>query len=158
MEAEALLLLALVPVITASAISDLRHLRIPNTHVLVALAVFALLAPLVLSWAQLTPRLLTAAVTFLICLALFVPGLIGGGDVKMLPAVMLFVPGQDIVLFLQIFSIALGAISLGALAFQRIAFFRRLGWESAVAPRHVPVGLAMAVAVIGLAGVRLLAP
>lgn len=157
MDAETLLLLALVPVIAASAISDLRHLRIPNTHVLFAFGVFVLVAPFALTSGQMTPRLLAAAITFLIGFALFVPGLIGGGDVKMMPVVMLFVPAADTLLFLQIFAVALGAVSLGALAFQRVALLRRLGWESAVAPRHVPVGLAMALSVVGLSGIRLLA-
>jgi hypothetical protein len=111
------------------------------------------------SYAETVEERLKIARFFLAEVKGLIPVFIGtGGDVKMLPAVMLFVPGDDIVLFLQIFSMALGAVSLGALVFQRIAFFRRLGWESAVAPRHVPVGLAISVAVIGLAGVRLLAP
>ena len=153
MGSEALLLLALVPVIVASAISDLRYLRIPNTHVLIALALFVLAAPLAIGWAGLPPRLLVAGITFAIGFALFAPGLIGGGDAKMMPVVMLFVPPPDLVQFLQLFAIALGVVSLGVLGVQRAPIFRRLAWESVQAHRHVPVGLAMAASVI-LLGAR----
>ncbi|WP_135450057.1 MULTISPECIES: A24 family peptidase [Tabrizicola] len=151
MTAEGLLLSALALIVAASAISDLRHLRIPNTHVLVALGLFAVTAPFMLAWPELSPRLLAAGITFALCFALFALGVIGGGDAKMMPVIMLFVPAQDVVGFMQVFALALGAVSLGALAVQRVPFFQRLGWESARAQRHVPVGMAMAAAVIFLA-------
>lgn len=157
MQPEALLLLAFVPVIAASAVSDLRHLRIPNTHVLIALGLFVLAAPFAIGWTDLAPRLLAAAITFAIGFALFALGMIGGGDAKMMPVVMLFIPAPDVIQFLQVFAIALGLVSLGALVVQRVPVFRRLGWESVQAHRHVPVGVAMAASVILLAATPLLA-
>lgn len=148
MSSETLLLMALVPVVVASAFSDLRHLRIPNTHVLIALGLFVLVGPLTLSWAELSPRLLAAGITFALCFVLFAVGVIGGGDAKMMPVLVLFIPSQGLVDFLRVFAIALGVVSLGALVFQRVPYFRRAGWKSAQGQRHVPVGLAMAIAVI----------
>lgn len=147
MSSDTLLLMALVPVVVASAIADLRHLRIPNTHVLIALGLFVLAGPLTLSWAELSPRLLAAGITFALCFVLFAAGVIGGGDAKMMPVILLFIPSPGLVDFLRVFAIALGAVSLGALVVQRVPYFRRLGWKSAQAQRHVPVGVAMAIAV-----------
>lgn len=147
MSSDTLLLMALVPIVVASAIADLRHLRIPNTHVLIALGLFVLAGPLTLSWAELSPRLLAAGITFALCFVLFAAGVIGGGDAKMMPVILLFIPSPGLVDFLRVFAIALGAVSLGALVVQRVPYFRRLGWKSAQARRHVPVGVAMAIAV-----------
>ena len=48
MTPDLILLLALTPIIVASAISDLRSLKISNRQVLVALALFVVLGPLLL--------------------------------------------------------------------------------------------------------------
>lgn len=151
MTPDALLLLVLVPIICASAVSDLRHLRIPNGHVLLAICAFAIAAPLALTFPELSYRLLAAAITFAVGFALFALRMFGGGDAKMMPVVMAFVPSQEVGPFLQIFALALGAVCLGALVLQRAPLFRRLGWESVRAQRHVPVAVAMAAAVILLA-------
>jgi prepilin peptidase CpaA len=151
MGADDLLLLVLMPIILASAVSDLRSLRIPNLHVLVALGLFALLAPIAVDWPELALRLQIAAITFAIGFALFALRLIGGGDVKMMAVVLLYVPSEDVIIFLRLFAIALGAASVGALVIQRAPVFRRLGWSSVHTPRHVPVGVAIAAAVVVLA-------
>lgn len=150
MDPDLLLLLVLVPIIIASALSDLRSLRIPNLHVLLAFGLFVLVAPFALSWPELAHRLQVAAITFAIGFALFALRLIGGGDVKMMAVVLLYIPSQDLISFLRMFAVALGAVSLGALVIQRAPLFRRFGWSSVKEPRHVPVGVAMAIAVISL--------
>lgn len=151
MQGDLLLLLALIPVVTASAVTDLRQLRIPNSHVLLALGLFVLAAPFALDWPELSQRLLAGAITFAIGFVLFALRLFGGGDVKMMPVLMLFIPSQELVLFLRLFAPALLVVSLGALVLQSAPIFRGLGWESVRARRHVPVGVAMAVSVILLA-------
>lgn len=151
MSPELILLVAVSPVVLASAVSDLRQLKIRNLHVLTALGLFAVLAPFLLDLDELPSRLLAAGVTFAICFGLFALRVIGGGDAKMLPAVMLFVPAAEVVLFLRIFAVALGAVSLCALLVQRSPAFRRLGWSSVQEQRQVPVGVAIAAAVVLLA-------
>lgn len=148
------LLLLLVPVLLASAVSDLRVLKIPNTHVLVALGIFILAAPFVLTWPELFPRLVAAGITFAIGFAFFALRLFGGGDVKMMPVVMLYIPAPDMVLYLRLFAAALLAVTLLAMVLQRAPLFRNLGWESARKHRHVPVGVAMAASVLLLVAVR----
>lgn len=151
MPGELILLLALVPVVLAGAASDLRHLKIRNLQVLAALGLFAVLAPFLLELHELPARLLAAGVGFAICFALFALRVIGGGDAKMLPAVLLFVPPDEMVLFLRLFAVALGVVSLGALVVQRSPAFRRIGWSSVREQRQVPVGVAIAASVLLLA-------
>lgn len=157
MQPHLLLLLALVPIIASSAVTDLRHLRIPNSHVVLALILFVVSAPFVLTWPDLSHRLLAAAITFVIGFALFSLRLFGGGDVKMMPVVLLYIPPPDLILFLRLFAAALLVVTLAALIVQNAPIFKRLGWESVRAHRHVPVGAAMAISVIFLYGISILA-
>lgn len=154
-EPAVLLLLALIPVLVASALTDLRSLRIPNTHVLLALAIFVLAAPFALAWPELYPRLIAAGITFAIGFVLFALRMFGGGDAKMMPVVMLYIPADDVVLYLRLFAAALLVVSLLALVVQKAPAFRNLGWASARNRRHVPVGVAMAASVMLLVAVRL---
>lgn len=155
MQGGIILLLALVPVVVASALSDLRHLKIRNLQVLAAVGVFVVLAPVFLDLQELPARLLAAGVGFAICFVLFALRVIGGGDAKMLPAVLLFVPPVELVLFLRLFAVALAVVSVGALVVQRSPAFRRIGWSSITEQRHVPVGVAIAASVLLLALIML---
>lgn len=152
MTAELSLLLLFLPIILSSAISDFRHLKIRNLQVLAGLGLFLLACPFLLDFDEISIRLLAAAVTFGICFVLFSFRLIGGGDAKMMPVVMLFVPGGEVVLYLRIFAFALLLVSLGALLAQRTSWTRRASGGSGVQElRQVPVGIAMASSVAALA-------
>jgi prepilin peptidase CpaA len=149
-QVEIIPLLPALAVLVASAVSDLRHLRIPNSHVLLVLAIFVVTAPLVLTLPELGIRLLGAAIAFGIGFVLFALRLFGGGDVKMLSVVLLLVPSADVVLFLRLFAGALLISSLGMVVLQRAAVGDRLGWESFRRRGHVPVGVSIAIAAICL--------
>ena len=73
------------------AYEDLRHLRIANLNVLCLTGIFAV-SLLILEWPEAGFRLAAAGSVFFLALILFAARLIAGGDVKMLAAVMLFVP------------------------------------------------------------------
>jgi prepilin peptidase CpaA len=148
---ELLLLLIFLPIIIGSAVSDFQSLKIRNVQVLVALGLFLMASPFLLGMEELAIRLFAAAVTFGICFVLFSLRLIGGGDAKMMPVVILFVPSGELVLFLRIFAGALLLVSLGSLLLQRNPGLRPAGWASVHARRQVPVGVAMALAVAALA-------
>lgn len=145
------LLLLFLPIIIGSAISDFQHLKIRNLQVLLALCLFLLVSPFLLEVNELWSRFLAASLTFGICFVLFSLRLIGGGDAKMMPVVILFVPSGEIVLFLRIFACALLLVSLGALFIQRTPRLRRAGWTTAQERRQVPVGVAMACSAVALA-------
>ncbi|MEZ5796211.1 MAG: prepilin peptidase [Paracoccaceae bacterium] len=154
MTAADLHLLALVPILVIAAVSDLRHLRIANLHVLLALGLFLIAAPFVLTWPELTDRLLVAAIAFALGFALFALGLFGGGDVKMMPVILLFVPSGDLVLYLRLFAAALLLVTLAARAAQALPEARKPAWQSLRSRGHVPVGVAMALSVMMLLALR----
>jgi prepilin peptidase CpaA len=158
MTADLLLLLFFLPVIFGSAISDFNHLKIRNVQVIVGLALFLVISPLLLDLNEISFRLLSAVLTFGICFILFSLRLIGGGDAKMMPVVLLFVPTDEVVLFLRIFAGALLLVSLGALFIQRSPRLRRAGWTTAQERRQVPVGVAMALSAAALAAYMVLRP
>ena len=158
MTADLLLLLFFLPVIFASAISDFNHLKIRNVQVTVGLAAFLVISPFLLDLNEISFRLLSAVLIFGICFILFSLRLIGGGDAKMMPVVLLFVPSDEVVLFLRIFAGALLLVSLGALFIQRTPRLRRAGWTTAQERRQVPVGVAMALSAAALAAYLVLRP
>lgn len=148
-------LVGMLPILAASAISDLRHLRIPNSHVLMVLCVFAACVPFLPSWSELGLRLLAAGLAFASGFVLFAVRMFGGGDVKMMAAVFLLVPSADAVIFLQIFSASLLATSIGIMLLQRLPAGWRPSWQSAQLQDHVPVGVAIASSVALLCLYRL---
>ncbi len=158
MTADLLLLLFFLPIIFGSAISDFNHLKIRNVQVTVGLAAFLVISPFLLDLNEISFRLLSAVLIFGICFILFSLRLIGGGDAKMMPVVLLFVPSDEVVLFLRIFAGALLLVSLGALFIQRTPRLRRAGWTTAQERRQVPVGVAMALSAAALAAYLVLRP
>jgi prepilin peptidase CpaA len=149
--AELILLFMFLPVIFGSAISDFQHLKIRNVQVLIALGFFVMASPFLLGMEELSIRLLAAALTFSICFVLFSLRLIGGGDAKMMPVLILFVPSGELVFFLRVFAGTLLMVSLGSLFLQRNPGLRPAGWTRVEGRRQVPVGVAMALAVATLA-------
>lgn len=151
MTADLLLLLFFLPIILGSAISDFHHLKIRNVQVIAGLALFLIISPFLLDLPEFSFRLLSAVLTFAICFILFSLHLIGGGDAKMMPVVILFVPTDEVVFFLRIFAFVLLLVSLAALFIQRTPGLRRAGWTTAQEGRQVPVGVAMAFSAAALA-------
>ncbi len=143
-------LLALCPILLAVAFTDLSRLRIPNALVLAALALFAATC-LTLPQDEILARLAAAGLAFLLLLPLFALRLMGGGDIKMLPAMVLFVPALHWQLFAGLFSAALVA-GVVAIGLARLATDRATptGWLAIDTPRAFPMGLSIAVAGIAL--------
>jgi prepilin peptidase CpaA len=142
-------LVALAPILLFAGASDLRHMRIPNALSLAALALFALCATATPP-ADLLARLLTAGVVFALGFAAFCLRLFGGGDVKLLAALMLFVPTALLPLFGLIFSAALLAGIALLLALRRIPALNRVGWRSLARGNHFPMGISIALAGLAL--------
>jgi len=155
MENELLPLLAAMPLLTASAVTDLRDLRIPNTHVL-ALVVLAVVALILGPADDVGPRLAAAAVTFGIGFALFSLRLVGGGDVKMLPVLMLLVPTHDLASFLQMFSASLMIGSLAKMSVQNTAMARASHWRGLQKQGRLPMAVCFLGAVMAFLGWRAL--
>lgn len=142
---ELLPIFLLMPILVAAAYMDLRHMRIPNYLVLAAIAVFLVTAPFV-GWAELQWRLAAAGSVFLIGFVLFALNLFGGGDVKMLSAVMLFIPSQSLQVFGLVFSASLLLGILFILGLRATPVLQSSNWVSLQKAGTLPMGISIALA------------
>lgn len=138
-------MLLLAPVLMAVAYFDLRFMRIPNILSLMVLAVFAV-AAFFFPPADLLARLVIATSVLLLGFIGFSFHLIGGGDVKILSALMLVVPTSGIVVFANVFSISMFAGIILVLAIRRFPQVNSLGWKSFGGSHKFPMGLSIALA------------
>ncbi|MCE6970000.1 A24 family peptidase [Cereibacter sphaeroides] len=138
-------LMLLAPVLVAVAASDLRHMRIPNALSLAAVALFVISLP----WFppdDLPMRLVVAGGVFVIGFAAFCLRLIGGGDVKILAALLLFVPVSQMPVFANIFAAALLVGIAVILLVRLLPAARRSSWPSMQRTRRFPMGISIALA------------
>lgn len=138
-------LVLIAPLLAWGAWSDLTRMKIPNALSLAAMAVFAA-ATAVAPPDDLLPRLAIAAAVLAIGFGSYVFGLFGGGDVKMLSALLLFVPVSTLPLFAYVFSASMVAGITVVLALRRLPAARRPGWKSVSGSTGFPMGLAIAMA------------
>ena len=143
--------MSLVPMVLISpllcwcAYSDLTRMRIPNAISLVAIVIFAVAATIAPP-DDLVPRIAVAAAVFGIGLVTYLFGLFGGGDVKMLSALLLFVPAPTLAIFAYVFSASMLAGIAIMLALRRVPAAHRLGWKSISGSTGFPMGLSIAMA------------
>lgn len=140
-------LILLSPILVFTAFSDLKYLRIPNSLSLIAVSLFICTAPL-LSLEEFGLRIAIAATVFIIGFIGFVLGLIGGGDVKILAALMLFIPSQTLQLFSLAFSAALILGILFVLLLRATPRPNESSFEAIRSPGKFPMGIS--IALVGL--------
>lgn len=138
---ELLPLLLVLPILLWIAWTDFWSLRIRNVAVIAAGAVFLLTAPLI-GWPEAGLRLLVAGLVFGVGVALFAARLLGGGDVKMGAALLLFIPTGTYTLFAFLFSAALILAIAVVVVLRQVPGLRRAGPVSLRAKGTVPMGLA----------------
>ncbi|HEX8640769.1 MAG TPA: prepilin peptidase [Allosphingosinicella sp.] len=141
-------LLALM--LLAASWFDLRARRIPN---LLCLAVALFAVPFwwvsgLAVWPDVGIQLGVAGLVFLLFAAAFAAGAMGGGDVKLVAAVALWLPWQAVVGMLVIMSLAGGVLTIVLLIRRRLA--RREG------PLEIPYGVAITFGGLWLIGQRFL--
>lgn len=144
MSVEPLFLIA--PLLLAAIYFDLRYLRIPDLISVALIVVFAVYA-IVATPDDLLTRISVAAGVFALGFLAFAARLVGGGDVKLLPALLLFIPVQGLILFANVFSLSLLIGVAIIVALRRTGLAAASGWKSLSQPRAFPMGLS-----IGLAG------
>lgn len=136
-------LLALAPLLVAVALSDLRRLRIPNSYCLAAVALFAVAAA-----AGLAPdyalRIVVAASVLVLGFAAYCLKLFGGGDVKFMAVLLLFVPVESLQLYAFVFSAAMLAGIAAFLSLKRLPAAAALNWRSMAPGRQLPMGVPIA--------------
>ena len=126
--------------------TDLSDLRIPNVVVMALLAVFAATQAPFLPLPELAWRTGAAAVVFALGVAVFVLHLLGGGDVKLLPVVVLFIPSGQWAQFMLALSVAV-ILSLSCLRLLRRTGVGRQ-WRSLNQTARYPLGPAIALAAL----------
>lgn len=138
-------ILLLVPVLVAVAYFDLRFMRIPNSLTLITLGVFAL-AVIVSPPTDLVARFAIAGIVFFLGCVGFAFRLLGGGDVKILSALMLVVPANGMVLFANVFSVSMITGVIVVLTLRRFPVVAKSGWKSFGGSTKYPMGLSIALA------------
>lgn len=138
----------LAALLVAAAVFDLHRREIPNT-IVVAVAVLAIpfwwasgLAP----WPGVATQLGVALVVFALFAFAFARGWMGGGDVKLLTALALWLPLNALLALLFIMSVAGGVLTIAIVAWSRL---QRSG-----ATPEIPYGVAIAFAGLWLISER----
>ena len=141
--APTIVLPALLALLLLSAgIEDARRREIANWKN----AAIALLAPAwwwaagYMVWPDVVAQLLLALIVFALFCGAFALGQMGGGDVKLIGALALWLPLAPLVWMLAAMSLAGGALTLAMLA-ERI-------WKRGAGPIEVPYGVAIAAAAL----------
>nr|WP_295370575.1 prepilin peptidase [uncultured Sphingosinicella sp.] len=144
-----LLVAILAAMLIIAATGDLRSRRIPNWLTLsIAVTAIPFWWMSGLSWADVATQIGIATGVFVFFAILFHVGMMGGGDVKLLAALGLWLPLGSVVKLLVIMAIAGGVLTLGFLARHRLAKHE--------GKPEIPYGVAIAFAGMWLIGERFL--
>ena len=144
-----ILLGLLAALLIAASWTDIRAREIPNgLNLAVALLAIPFWWATGLAWSDVAVQAGVAAFVFLVFALAFGLGLMGGGDVKLLGALALWLPWQNVLALLVIMSLAGGALTLAMVIRQRLA-------RSETKP-EIPYGVAIAFAGIWLISERFL--
>ena len=138
-----LVALVFLPVLFGTAYGDLRWMKIPNNLSLVGLTLFVCCLPF-LGFETWMIRAAIGAITCVICFVLFAIGWFGGGDAKILPVTLLFVPTSHMALYLFAFSTCM---VFGMLAIWLVRWrFAHPGaeWVSLQSGAAFPMGISIA--------------
>jgi prepilin peptidase CpaA len=144
------LLAMLAALLVAAAVVDLKKREIPQM-VVIAIALLAIpfwVAGGLSFWPDIALQVGVALLVFAIFAFLFAFGWIGGGDVKLLGALALWLPWQAVVMMLVIMSFAGLVVTFATLLWSRV---RRPG-----ATPEIPYGVAIAFAGLWLISERFL--
>jgi prepilin peptidase CpaA len=136
-------LMLMAPVLIAVAYCDLRYLRIPNLLGIISIVIFVLTAPL-LDFNEVVWRSTAGAIVLVVGFIAFALRLLGGGDVKMLAALLLFIPSQTLSYFALNFSASMFLGILFILTLRAVRWQPGPGWVSFSATGKFPMGISIA--------------
>lgn len=138
-------LILISPILIAVAYCDLRFMRIPNVLSVMILASFVI-SSLIYPPDDLFARFAVAAAVFALGFAGFCFRMLGGGDVKILSALMLLVPLHSLTLFAYIFSAAMLVGIATILTLRRLPLAAGHRWKSISGSTRFPMGISIALA------------
>ncbi len=122
--------------------SDLKFLKIPNILSIILALVFVVLGVLVLPFDDYLWRLFVGVVAFALGFLIFFTGLIGGGDLKLIAAMLPFVAPGDLMQFAFIVAI-MGLAGITAHRLVGLVGLAPKGWKSWEAGRKYPFGMSL---------------
>ncbi|MGV8951354.1 MAG: prepilin peptidase [Cypionkella sp.] len=137
----------LVPLLLAVIYYDLRYMLLPNWLAALFVVLFAVTLAWVLPGDVLAWRLGVALGVLLLGMAANAAGLLGGGDVKVLAALVLFVPYHGLLAFSFVFCVSMIAGIVVLVALRAALRGRAVSWRGLQENGRYPVGIS-----IGLAG------
>lgn len=141
------LLGALVLLLVSAGIEDARTREIADAKNIA----IALLAPLwwwtsgLAVWPGMAVQIVVALAAFLLFAQAFRIGMMGGGDVKMIAAIALWLPLPSLFRMMLVMSIAGGAITIAMLVDHRLRLRKQGDLAAAI---EVPYGVAIAIAAL----------
>ncbi|MHA3841383.1 A24 family peptidase [Sphingomonas aestuarii] len=137
-----ILLVALGLLLVSAGIEDARKRTIANwkNAAIAALAPLWWIANGLDVWPDMALLLLSGVVVFALFALAFHFGMMGGGDVKMLGALALWLPLQPLVWLLILMSLIGGALTVIMMIEHR--------WKNSETPLEIPYGVAIAIAAI----------
>ncbi|MEZ0278097.1 prepilin peptidase [Methyloceanibacter sp.] len=148
-----ILLLTIFPGAMAfAAATDLFTMTVPNRIVLVLIAGFFIIAPMVgLGWADIGVHVALASVALLVTFGLFSKGWIGGGDAKLFAATCLWLGPGGVVAYSIYAALLGGALTLVLLFVRNMPLPATLLFQGWIVRLHspkegVPYGIALAAA------------
>lgn len=156
------LMLCFFALIIFAALSDLKSFRIPNRISLALLLLYPLhvvASPMPVAWLM---ALAVGSLVFVAGLTLYLCGLVGGGDVKLLAATSLWAGPTLVLPLLVIMGLAGGVLAGAALGVQYARRYRASGIAGVIVPDttiaapKLPYGVAIATGAF-YAGIELLA-
>ncbi len=113
---EALFLTVFPLCVVYAGVSDMLTMKIPNRVSIVLVAGFVLLAPLSkLGWDQIGWHLIGALLVFVVAFILFALNFVGGGDAKLLPAVVLWMGPELSIPYVLLVAMLGGLLAMGLL-------------------------------------------
>jgi prepilin peptidase CpaA len=121
----------------ASAVTDILYLRIPNAFVLALVALFAAACIVMPPKSILMGHVAPAVVVFALMAGLFYLGKLGGGDVKLLSAAVLWIGLAKLGPFLIALSL-FGALAILVFAVFRTQVAAALAWTGVRLGRAIP--------------------
>jgi len=131
--------------VLAAMIHDARHFIIPNGISLAIAALFPLHAMLALELDQIISQTVTAAAVFALTFAMWHRGWLGGGDVKLIGACLLWIRSEQLLVFLIFLAVASLLVSIFLLAARKFSMANSNAKANMFkyCPFAVPIGAAV---------------
>lgn len=139
-------LILVTPLLAAMALHDLKYLKIANRLILAMLVVFVLSVPFYLSTQEVSYRVLAGLATFALGVLGFALRLWGGGDVKAIAVLVLFVPSYSLLPFAYTFSASMAVGMALVLTTRATLGYADNRWASLRPKAGYPMGVSIALA------------